>query len=370
MFDPIKTAPPRPGASSPASFLMDLPEEVAWQAVVSRNRRYDGMFVYAVATTGIYCRPSCPSRRPHRENVVFLPSPEAAQRAGYRACRRCRPDDAAGTPAEQAVEQARAYLDAHLDETVTLEALSEVAGLSTYHLQRTFKRLVGLSPKAYQDARRLEAFKEQAQDGGTVLEATFAAGYGSSRALYNQAEAALGMTPGAYRRGGEGLHIRYAMMPSAYGRLLVAATERGVCAVALGDDDATLAADLEAEFQNAEVEYDAEAVGRWAGPIVRYLEGVHAHPAVPVLLEGTDFQRRVWRALQEIPYGETRTYAEVAEMIGRPSASRAVAQACAANKLALVVPCHRVVPKGAGTGGYRWGKDRKQRLLELELNSQ
>ena len=344
-----------------------LTDEDAWVAITARDRRFDGAFVYAVETTGIYCRPSCPARRPRRENVAFYPSPQKAEQAGYRACRRCCPTHAAGTPAEQAVEQARAYLDAHLDEQVPLQVLADEVGLSPYHLQRTFKRFVGLSPKQYQDVRRLEAFKEHVGEDRNVLEATFEAGFGSSRALYDQAEARLGMTPGTYRRGGEGLAIRFTTLASVLGQVLVAVTERGVCAVSLGEEDTILVAELKDEFPNAAaIERDDEAMLAWAEPIVHYLDGVHAHPTVPVALQGTDFQRRVWKMLQQIPYGETRTYSEVAAMMGQPSAARAVAQACAGNKVALVVPCHRVVRKDGSPGGYRWGVQRKRHLLQQE----
>lgn len=344
-----------------------ITEEEAWAAVIRRDRRYDGAFVFAVSTTGIFCRPSCPARRPDRRNVGFFSTPEEAREAGYRACRRCHADDPDGTPAEKAVEEARAYIEAHLDEPITLHTLADEVGMSPYHLHKVFKRLVGLSPKKYHDARRLEAYKAHVRETGDVLDAGFAAGFGSSRALYGLAQDGLGMTPGTYSRGGDRLGIRYTIVPSPFGRLLVAVTARGVCAVSLGEDDASLTADLEDEFAHAAaIERDDETLRSWVEPIVHYLDGVHAHPTVPVDLQGTDFQRRVWKALQEIPYGETRTYGEVASRIGKPAAVRAVAQACARNKIALVVPCHRVVRKGGAPGGYRWGTRRKERLLEQE----
>lgn len=344
-----------------------LTEAQAWAVVSERDGRFDALFVFGVATTGIYCRPSCPARRPRQENVVFYASAEAAEAAGYRACLRCRPDSATATAAEEAVVLARAYLDAHLEEQVTLNTLAEEVGVSPSHLQRTFKRIVGLSPKRYQDARRLEAFKEQVGDERNVLEASLEAGYGSSRALYEQAQAGLGMTPGEYRRGGQGLDIGYTIVESALGRVLVAATEQGVCAVALGETSDELVTGLNDEFPNAAViERDDEALRAWVEPIVRYLEGSAVQPAVPVVLQGTDFQRRVWRALQQIPYGETRSYGEVAAMMGQPSAARAVARACAANKVALLVPCHRVVRSDGSPGRYRWGRARKQQLLQQE----
>ena len=297
--------------------------------------------------------------------MVFFRSAEEAEREGYRACRRCRPHRP-GTPAEQAVKRARAYIDSHLGDLITLNTLATEVGLSPFHLQRIFKKSVGLSPKDYQSARRLESFKGCVKKGKTVLEATFESGFGSSRGLYEQASAGLGMTPGTYRRGGRGQSIGFTILEWRLGRVLVASTIRGVCAVSLGDDDALLEADLAGEFPNAEIERKDEAVRPWAEPIIRYLEGVRRHPAVPVDLQGTDFQRRVWRALQEIPYGETRTYGDIAAAVGRPRAWRSVAQACAGNKAAVVVPCHRVVRKDNAPGGYRWGIHRKRFLLELE----
>lgn len=358
-------------AFDPAEEPLLLTEAAAWAIITERDRRFDDTFVYAVETTGIYCRPSCPARRPRREHVEFFSTPSKAEAAGYRACRRCHPQRAAGTPVEQAIEQARAYLEAHLDEQVTLDELAAHVALSPSHLQRMFKQFVGLSPKQYQDARRLEVFKEQVGEQRDVLEATYAAGFGSSRALYEHAEDGLGMTPGTYRRGGAGVKIRFTTLPSAFGRVLVAATERGVCAVSLGGEEETLIEELKSEFPNAAaIERDSDGMRAWAEPVLRYLDGVHAHPTVPTDLQGTDFQRRVWSALQTIPYGETRSYGDVAAMLGQPKAARAVAQACASNKVAIIVPCHRVVRNDGSPGGYRWSPERKQRLLEQEQRTQ
>lgn len=344
-----------------------LSDEEAWTATSERDRRYDGIFFFAVRTTGIYCRPSCPARRPHRENVEYFATAAAARAAGYRACRRCHPDSAQGTPAEEAVEQARAFIDAHLDETITLERLANEVHFSPTHLQRTFKRFVGISPKEYQDAPRLELYKANARQSDDVLDAAFEAGFGSSRALYAQSQSSLGMTPGDYRRGGDGLAIQYTTLPTAFGHLLVAVTARGICAVSLGEDETTLVTDLQQEFPTAAaIERDDEALQPWAAPIISYLNGIHAHPTIPVDLQGTDFQRRVWKTLQQIPYGETRTYGEVAALLGQPTAARAVAQACASNKIALIIPCHRVVRQNSAPGGYRWGVQRKKQLLALE----
>lgn len=342
------------------------PDDTAWTAVLDRDRRYDGSFVYAVRSTGIYCRPSCPSKKPRRENVAFYPSPNEAEGEGFRACRRCHPHSAAGTSAERGIQQAIEYIDAHPSERITLQRLAEEVGFSPFHLQRTFKERIGLSPRAYGDARRLERFKSRLQEGDTVSRATYEAGFNSSRSLYDRATEGLGMTPGRYRRGGKGIRIRFTIVPSALGRVLVGATERGVCTVSLGDDDRELEAALRREFASAEVERDEAVLRAWAEPIVRRIEGDPPGLAVPLDLQGTAFQMRVWKTLQQIPVGETRSYAEIAAAVGQPSAARAVARACASNRAALVVPCHRVIRGDGSFGGYRWGVERKRRLLEQE----
>jgi AraC family transcriptional regulator of adaptative response/methylated-DNA-[protein]-cysteine methyltransferase len=346
-----------------------------WVAVAERDARQDGQFVYAVASTGVFCRPSCPSRRPRRENVAFFAGPEEAERAGYRACRRCAPKSSVA-PAERTVQQACAYLEGHLDEPVTLEALGRALGVSPYHLQRMFKRVTGVSPREYASARRVERLKERLQQGDGVADATYEAGYGSGSRVYERSDAQLGMTPATYKRGGMGMTIRYGTTASPLGRLLVAVTERGVCAVTLGDSDATLEAALRQEYPRARIEKagtEDAAIEGWIGAIVRHLEGEQPSLGLPVDVQATAFQRRVWQALQEIPYGETRSYTEVAAAIGQPRATRAVAQACASNRVALVVPCHRVVRgdftaggEAGDAGGYRWGAERKRRLLERE----
>lgn len=347
-----------------------------WAAVLERDARQDGRFVYAVKSTGVYCRPSCPSRRPRRENVAFFGAPEEAERAGYRACRRCAPRSSMA-PAARTVQRACAYLDAHLDEPVTLEALGRAVGVSPYHLQKTFKRVTGVSPKEYVSARRVERLKGRLQQGDGVADATYEAGYGSGSRVYERSDAQLGMTPATYKRGGLGMTIRYGTAASPLGRLLVAVSERGVCAVTLGDSDAALEAALRREYPRARIER-AQAGGESGdapleeqiGAIIRHLEGTQPSLALPIDVQATAFQRRVWQALQEIPYGATRSYGEVAAAIGQPQAARAVAQACATNRVALVVPCHRVVRGDFATsgeaGGYRWGAERKRRLLERE----
>ena len=349
--------------TAPAAAI--LPEESeCWRAVLHRDRAYDGVFVYAVETTGIYCRPSCPARRPRRGNVRFLQVEDAA-RAGFRACLRCRPQ-AAGAPADAAVKRAVDYLEAHLDEAVTLKRLGEAVGLSPHHLQRSFKERIGLSPRAYQNARRLERFRQEVRGAGTVSRATYEAGFNSSRGLYESARQGLGMTPARYRRGGRGLQIRYTIVASELGRLLVAATERGVCSVAFGETDETLEEELRREFPQAGLVRDDTGLGERAAAVVQRAEGRDPGAAVPTDLRGTVFQLRVWEALQRIPAGETRSYKQIAVAIGEPGSARAVARACADNRVAVVVPCHRVVRSDGDVAGYRWGSDRKKRLLASE----
>ncbi|MEP7067216.1 MAG: bifunctional DNA-binding transcriptional regulator/O6-methylguanine-DNA methyltransferase Ada [Gemmatimonadota bacterium] len=341
-----------------------------WSAVVARDRARDGAFVYAVRTTGVYCRPSCPSRRALRENVSFFQDVDAAETAGFRACKRCEPRATESTTS-RVIARARAYLETHVDETPALGALAKAVGMSASHLQRTFTREVGMSPRQYAAALRADRLKAKLRAGATVSRATFDAGYGASSRAYDAAAEQLGMTPGAYRRGGKGVHIRYMTAASALGRVLVAASERGVCAVTLGDDDATLEGALRAEYPHATVARVRGARGdddlrAWVAAVTAYLGGTEREIAVPLDIAGTPFQHRVWRALQEIPYGETRSYSQVAESIAAPTSARAVASACARNRVSLVIPCHRVVRGTGALGGYRWGLARKERLLARE----
>lgn len=338
--------------------------EAAWEAVRARDARWDGCLVFAVTSTGIYCRPSCPARRPLRKNVSFFPSPEAASEAGFRPCRRCRPGSRAGSPAERRVERARAFLDARPGDDVPLEELGRIAGMSPFHLQRTFKRLTGLSPKAYVLAKRSERLKTSLRKGDRVTDATFEAGWGSAGRAYDSAR--LGMTPGAYGRGGAGMRIRFAVTRSPLGRLLVAATTRGVCAVMLGEGDEELERELRREYPRAEVLRGDDRLSDWVSSIVASLAGRNEAVLVPLDLPGTAFQWKVWGALRQIPAGATRSYRDVAAAIGRPTAARAVARACAMNHAAIAIPCHRVVREDGSLGGYRWGLERKRKLLEAE----
>jgi AraC family transcriptional regulator of adaptative response/methylated-DNA-[protein]-cysteine methyltransferase len=335
--------------------------------VRARDPRFDGAFVFGVRSTGIYCRPSCPARRPRRRNVLFFPVAEAAEGAGFRSCRRCRPREA--SPRDRVAARVRAVcrrLEASGDATPSLAVLGAEVGWGPHHLQRTFKRMVGVSPREYADALRLRALRERLQKGDPVTTAIYDAGYGSSSRVYERAPARLGMTPATYRRGGRGMRLAYAIAPSRLGRLLVAATERGVSAVRLGDSDSGLVDALRAEFPAAEIRRDDAGVGGALQAVLRRIEGGAPHPDLPLDIRGTAFQQRVWDALRAIPSGEVRTYGQIARAIGRPAASRAVARACATNPVAVVIPCHRVVPGSGGTGGYRWGAERKRRLLDRE----
>jgi AraC family transcriptional regulator of adaptative response/methylated-DNA-[protein]-cysteine methyltransferase len=328
-----------------------------WQAVLARDRRFDGAFVYAVRSTGIYCRPSCASRRPRRTQVTFFPIPEAAERAGFRACRRCHP--AAVNGGDPAVALVR-------DACRAIAAGERPRGESR-RLARAFKRVLGITPRAYADARRVARFKQELKRRKHVSPALYEAGYSSTSRVYEHAHEQLGMTPATYARGGAGVGIAYVTVRTTLGYLLVAATERGVCRVALGDTDATLANALRAEFPAARVVEDRSGkLHGWVSAILAYLDGREPDLDLPLDIRATAFQRKVWQELQTIPFGQTRTYAEIAKRIGQPTAARAVARACATNPAALVIPCHRVVRQGGDLGGYRWGVERKEALLERE----
>ncbi len=339
-----------------------------WRAVVNRDGGADGRFVYAVTTTGIYCRPTCPSRRPRPEHVAFFASAAEAHAAGFRPCRRCRPEGArAPDPAREKVLAACRYIESRGEEVPKLDEVARHVGASAPYLQRTFTRVVGVSPRAYADALRLRRFKSEVRGGGEIAGALYGAGYGSSSRLYEAAPRQLGMTPKTYRDHGRGTQIRTARVRCALGVLLVGATERGICAVRFGDSAKDLDAELRAEFSQARfVAADAELTA-WLEAIVAYLDGSSTRLDLPLDVRGTAFERRVWDAIRRIGHGATSTYGAIAKGIRQPRAVRAVANACARNPVALLVPCHRVVPKsGRAAGGYRWGARRKERLLELE----
>jgi AraC family transcriptional regulator of adaptative response/methylated-DNA-[protein]-cysteine methyltransferase len=342
-------------------------EEACWRAVLDRDAAWDGRFVYAVRATGVYCRPSCPSRRPRRSGVVFYPVPEAAEQCGYRPCRRCRPHQgSAADPHVELVRRTCRYIEANLEAALTLGALGEQVGLSPFHLQRTFKRVTGISPRQYADACRLGRLKARLRESKTVTTAMYEAGYGSSSRLYERASSQLGMTPATYRRGGPAVAIRYSLTDSPLGRLLLAGTERGVCAIYFGDADDALEGELRREFPAAEMRREDGPLAEWAAAVCLHLHGRQPHLDLPLDVRATAFQWRVWQELRKIPYGSTRTYQQVAEALGMPTAARAVARACATNPVSVVIPCHRVVRGDGGLGGYRWGLARKDRLLSQE----
>jgi AraC family transcriptional regulator of adaptative response/methylated-DNA-[protein]-cysteine methyltransferase len=343
---------------------MTFDTESAWSAVLERDAERDGTFVYAVRSTKIYCRPSCPARRPLRENVSFFSVPLDAERAGFRACHRCRPGERSGA-LEAKLERVRALLESELERTLTLAELSGSVELSSFHLQRSFKARYGVSPRAYAAALRLERFKRALPRARSVTEALYDAGYGSSRALYEQASASIGMTPSAYRRGGEGVTLRYAVGPCSLGKILVAQSGKGVCAVLLGRTRNELEKELAREFPRARRVRERELDLR-AREVLRAVEGSSPRAGLKLDLRGSEFQLRVWNELRRIPKGETRSYGELAERLGVPSSARAVARACAQNRLAVVVPCHRVLRGDGELAGYRWGVSRKRSLLARE----
>ena len=338
----------------------------AWAIVLSRDRHGDGRFVYAVSSTGVYCRPSCPSRRPARRHVTFFNSPHRAESAGYRACHRCRPQSLNGSKTEQRVEQARNYLDEHADERITLRRLAAQVGGSPFHLQRSFTRVVGLSPKAYQGAQRMTRFAAALKRGETVTNATYDAGFGSSSRLYAHVHEELGMTPSAFRSGGRGVTLRHATVPTPVGLMLVAMTRRGIVAVSFGDSEVALVASLQHDFPKAVLRRDTKGLARHVSCLLRCLNGRADVDRLPLDVRATTFQRKVWQALQQIPRGQTRAYREIARAIGQPTAARAVAKACAGNPVAMAIPCHRAVRSDGRLAGYRWGLERKQQLLALE----
>ncbi len=339
--------------------------------MLGHDRDADGSFVYAVRSTGIYCRPSCPSRRPRRDRVTFFETPASAREGGFRACKRCRPDAtvSAADPWIDKIRRACVYLS-NVEGHPSLATLAARLGGSPYHLQRNFKRLVGVSPREYADAIRLRRVKGTLRQAGDITAAMLEAGYGSSSRFYERAVPKLGMAPSVYRRGGAGMTIGYAIVDSSnapLGRLLVAATPRGVCAVSMGASDVELTRALSREFPAAAIAPDTGAIKQWTRAILAHLSGRSPRLDLPLDVQATAFQWQVWQALASIPYGETRTYSDVAASIGRPKAVRAVARACATNPVALAIPCHRVVPAAGGQGGYRWGVKRKKALLKSEV---
>lgn len=347
--------------------LLPDADESQWQAVLTKDARFDGQFVFAVSSTGIYCRPSCPSRRPRRDRVSFFQLPEGAEQAGFRACRRCHPRKVrAIDPQIQMAQQVCRLIEANEGEPITLAELSGHLGVSSFHLQRTFKSVMGITPRDYAETCRVNRFKQGVRKGEAITSAMYDAGFGSSSRLYEGASAQLGMTPATYGKGGRGAVINYAIADTPLGSLLVAATDKGVCSVMLGDSEATLKADLLQEFPAAEIRNDAKPLRSSLNAIVEHLKNKSPRIDLPLDIQATAFQRQVWEQLRAIPYGETHSYSEVAKAIGQEKAVRAVARACATNPVALVIPCHRVIREDKSLGGYRWGLERKKRLLARE----
>src|SRR5690349_21514364 len=341
--------------------------EQQWQAVLAKDARFDGQFVFAVTSTGVYCRPSCPSRRAHRERVKFFDLPEAAEQAGFRACLRCQPQRAnVVDPQIELVQRVCHLPNSSGGETLGLAELASQTGVSVFHLQRTFKRVMGISPKQYLAARKFGNFKALVRKGESVTTSLYESGFNSSSRLYEYAAEELGMTPATYSRGGRGVNINYTIVDSAMGRLLVAITERGVCSVRMGDDDAVLQQDLREEFPHAQIERNDSVLREPVEKILNHIDNNEPRLDLPLDIRSTAFQRQVWEKLRAIPYGQTVSYGDVAKALGKPGAVRAVGRACATNPVALVIPCHRVVREDQSLGGYRWGLERKKKLLEHE----
>jgi AraC family transcriptional regulator of adaptative response/methylated-DNA-[protein]-cysteine methyltransferase len=341
-------------------------DEERWQAVKRRDPAFDGQFLFAVRTTGVFCRPSCASRPAKRENVSFFSSVAEAEKAGYRACKRCRPDKlGAPDPQVQAVKRACERIET-AEEAPKLAELAATAGLSPYHFHRVFKAITGVTPKAYAAETRARRAADKLRTAGTVTEAIYDAGFNSSSRFYEHTDARLGMTPGAVRRGGAGAVICFAVGEASLGAVLVAATDKGVCAILLGDDPEALVRDLQDRFPRAEFEGGNPEFERMVAEVVGLVEAPGQRLDLPLDIRGTAFQQKVWAALQAIPPGKTATYTEIARAIGQPTAVRAVAQACGANPLAVAIPCHRVVRADGDLSGYRWGVERKRKLIDRE----
>ncbi|HYL83605.1 MAG TPA: bifunctional DNA-binding transcriptional regulator/O6-methylguanine-DNA methyltransferase Ada [Candidatus Angelobacter sp.] len=338
-----------------------------WRATVARDSRADGTFVLAVRSTHIYCRPSCPARRPLRRNVTFFRTRQEAERQGYRPCRRCRPNEISA-PVALVQRAVRLLADAN-EENTGLGTLARTLGTTQATLRRAVSHVTGLKPRELFEALRLKRFKTLIREGKSITDALYETGYGSSSRVYERSNAQLGMTPATYRKGGLGMKLGYTIAKSPLGKVLVAATERGVSAVYLGSSESTLLGELRQEYPRAEIAPAADSIQRWVREIVLRIEGKQPHLELPLDLQATAFQRRVWKELQRIPRGKTRTYSQVARSLGQPRAVRAVARACATNPVSIVVPCHRVIREDGALAGYRWGLSRKEQLLASERSA-
>ena len=345
-------------------------DDAKWRAVVERDRTADGLFYFSVLSTGVYCRPSCGARHPRRENVSFHADCAEAEQAGFRACKRCRPRETTRwSERVSLIEHACRYIE-QAAQPPALSELSQLVGLSPYHFHRVFKEVTGVTPRAYAAGRRAATVREKLRAGKTISGAVYDAGYGANSRFYAESDPLLGMRPKAFRAGGAGEQIRYSVRSCSFGSLLLAATDKGICSLQLGDDAATLTAALCREFPGAKVAAADTEFEAWVEAALELVnQGRQSAAELPLDIRGTAFQQRVWAALQTIPRGSTATYREIAEQIGSPSAARAVARACASNRIAIVIPCHRVVPTAGGSGGYRWGAERKAALLAREKKS-
>lgn len=341
-------------------------EQARWEALAQRDHQADGAFVYGVQTTGVYCRPSCASRQPNRANVRFFEDCSDAEQMGFRACKRCNPrSSSAQGPHTEAIIRACAMIETS-ETPLTLAELAHTGGLSPFHFQRLFKATVGITPKQYAMTHRLQRVQGRLQQDATVTEAVYNAGFASSSRFYEHGREVLGMKPSTYRDGADGQQISFAVVPSYLGWVLVAATANGICAIDFGDDPESLAERLRARFPRAEFRDSDRDFATWITQVLAFIEAPDQGLELPLDIQGTAFQRRVWAALREIAPGTTASYGDIAGRIGNPKASRAVAQACAANTLAVAIPCHRVVSSNGDLGGYRWGVERKRALLERE----
>jgi AraC family transcriptional regulator of adaptative response/methylated-DNA-[protein]-cysteine methyltransferase len=353
---------------------MNNESEIRWNAVETRDASKDGEFFYGVLTTGVYCKPSCASRRPLRKNVRFYATTADAERDGLRPCRRCKPNVAAKDNAVDArIRKACELISQNADQPLSLKQIASAVGMSAFHFQRTFKASVGLTPKEFHEAERVKKLKSGLKTGGSVTDAIYDAGFGSSSRVYERVDTRLGMTPLQYREGGRGLSISHASAKTPLGMLMIGATDRGICFIQFGDSEKALEKQLVAEYPEAThaqmPKAQAGTFDAWMRALGEYLEGHRTALDLPLDVRGTAFQMRVWRYLQSIPYGELQSYGEVARGIGQPTAVRAVAQACANNIIALAIPCHRVIRGNGELGGYRWGLARKRTLIDRERGS-
>jgi AraC family transcriptional regulator, regulatory protein of adaptative response / methylated-DNA-[protein]-cysteine methyltransferase len=373
MNSAILTLEPETASAANMPATITTAPDPQWQAVLARDSASDGKFVFAVSSTGVYCRPSCPAKRPRRENVTFFRRPREAEGAGYRECLRCRPKAVSGNPRQELIKSVCRYIEQHLDDPITLAQIGAEFRLSPFHLQRTFKAVLGITPKEYANSCRMRGFRQNLKAGHSVTRAMHEAGYNSTSRLYARTASELGMEPSKYRRGAIAAPIRYTCADSPLGRLLIAATDKGICSIKFADSDEELEQGLKQEFPFAVRRRDDRDLAELAQRVMQRIRGTGKNKdlasTLPLDIQATAFQRRVWSYLQSIAFGETRSYSQVAKAIRRPSAVRAVARACATNPVAIAIPCHRVLRANGDMGGYRWGVERKKALLAMEAAS-